>query len=249
MRACLMKSFLTGLAVSACAVCTLAIAGQSNPHTPGALGANDSMSWSQLGPDGSAIVGPFTALSALGVVVTGNFDVSPPDNQGLVAVVCPGASVTPTCSWVNAGPGFNAGDTLLGAFTPDGIGSDGTGPLSLSFSSPVEGVGAWFEAEAYGTYTGAIEAFDGSTLLGAFGAPSDQNGDPVFNSILETSPIITSVEFATSCMKCYELQGFGIDTLLMTDQAPASVPEPSSLFLFAGGLVGVGWRRFAKRSA
>jgi len=219
--------------------------------TPAGLGSNDSTIWSQLGADATTLSGPFSATSGLGVGVTGNFTAT--DNTGLVAVVCPS---NPSCSWSTSGAGMNAGDTDIWAFDPNAGGGAGagTGPISLAFSSGLFGAGAYIEGDTSGQYTASIQAFGVSGSLGAAQTvTSDGSGDPVFIGLLDsTAADITKIQFSlTSCATgCTNLGDFAIDTLQMKDatSAPSGVPEPSSLLLLGGGLIGMGWARRRKSS-
>ncbi len=216
--------------------CAPAFAALTFVTSPSGLGANDSTSWAQLGGDQTQILGPFTASSANGVTVTGDF--SPTDDTGLVADVCPDS---PSCSWGPTSIGMVAGDTDIWAF--DNTSGLGTGPVTLDFSTPLIGGGAWIQGDTAGSYTASIEAFNGATFLGSFTENSDASGDPIFLGLLENPSVsdITGIVFSlTSCGGCTNLGDFAIDTLLMTDTATAT-PEPSSALFLGAGLAGIAW--------
>jgi len=90
----------------------------------GAQSSNDSVDWSQLGADQTAIAASFAATSAGTISITGALSTAGSE----VAVQC---SATP-CSWTGAG--FNAGDSLI--WTSD-AGNGGNGPLALSSVPPL----------------------------------------------------------------------------------------------------------------
>jgi hypothetical protein len=214
--------------------------------TPSGLGSNDSTDWSQLGGDQTDLAGGFSAISVLSIVVSGNFSAG--DNTGLVADVCPSS---PACSWSASGSGMNAGDADIWAF--DNGNAIGTGPITLSFSTPLVGAGAWIEGDTGGSFTAQIQAFDGGSSLGSFALTSDGSGDPIFLGLLENPATanITSIVFSlTVCAGCNgggDTSDFAIDSLLMADQGGAT-PEPASLLLLGGGLTAMAWT-LRKRSS
>jgi hypothetical protein len=222
------------LFTGACLACVSAFAGEVRVTTPGALGSNDSTSWSQLGADETVIAGPFAATSAQSIGVTGNFSAG--DNTGLVAVVCP---ANPSCTWT-AASGMVAGDTDIWAFD-NGTGL-GTGPIDLSLATAVLGAGAWIGADTTGAFTASIQAFNGNTAIApASTSTSDGTGDPVFLGLLDSTADITRIEFSlTNCAGCSNNGDLVIDTLLMTDTV-SPTPEPSTMALFGGGLAGLAW--------
>ncbi len=172
-------------------------------------GANDSVNWSQLGADGTPLGSSAAATSGGGSTVT--LTLTGPNS--LVSVAC---SASP-CSW--NGPGFTAGDNLI--WTSD-LGNGGNGPLTLSFSKSVSGVGALIQADGPGQFTAQIQVFNGPTLLGSFTVTSDTNGDAAYIGVLDQSGTnITSVVFnLTTCVGiCAD---FAIDTVNL-DTAPATL--------------------------
>ena len=209
-----------------------ACAGPILVTSPGALGANDTVSWSQLGSDGSTIPSSFSATSTGGRPITGGLGGS----DGCLAVV--GGSV---CSWAS-GPGFGAGDFVIWAENASGAGS---GPLSLGFPS-VLGAGLWLQANAVGQFTASIKAFNGATLLGTFGETSDANGDGIFIGVLDTIADITGIVVSlTSCAPGCDAADFAVNSLLLKAGRVVTVPEPTSLSLL---LLGAGGLAFFRRS-
>jgi hypothetical protein len=195
----------------------------------------------------------FSATSNLGVGIGGAFS----GDAGLVADVCP---ASPSCTWGSPSstpPNFTAGDALVYAFDPNGSGGNGagTGPISLTFSTPVFGAGAWIDADTNGTYTATIAAYNaGGLIFTSSGQTSDSSGDPLFLGVLDSTAEITQIVLTlTSCPGCgqpgNDTGDFAMDTLLMTDQT-SSVPEPSSVLLLGSGLVGMAWtlRRRSRKS-
>jgi hypothetical protein len=200
-----------------------------------ALGANDSVNWSQLGPDGTIVAAGFGATSVNSVVVSGGLAGS----DACLAVV--GGS---NCGW-NAGPGFTLGDSVLWAEDSGGAGS---GPLSLGFSGML-GAGLYLQALASGAFTASIEAFNGGNSLGLF-SESSASGDGIFIGVLDSVADITSIRLSlTACTASCDLNDFGVNTLLLKaqDTGTGTVPEPATLplVLLAGGGLAMLRRRAA----
>ncbi len=206
---------------------------------PTILNANDSILWSQLGSSESPIPGSFHAASTQGMGVLGSFG---QNSGGTVAVVCPAAN----CNFASA-PGFAAGVSLL--WTEDAAGN-GTGPLTLSFASPVRGFGFDFQLTAPATFSafllkmaGANSAFETVT--------SDNAADPVFLGALDEQADITGLEvFGLTCTPLSpggcSTSDFAIDTVSVT-----TVPEPRTvlcivvaaiLLIFPRARLGRHWR-------
>src|SRR5215469_9539109 len=108
------------------------------------LGANDSVSWSQLGANGTVLGATINATSAKGLAVSGSLAGA----NSITARVC---AATP-CSW--RGAGFTAGDTLL--WTSDAANA-GNGPLTLNSPKKIAGAGAFVQADGPGSFTAQIQ--------------------------------------------------------------------------------------------
>ena len=187
-----------------------------------AQGANDSVHWSQLGADGTTLGSSAAAASGAGSGVT--LTLAGPNS--LVSVVC---SASP-CSW--AGAGFAAGDSLI--WTSD-TGNGGNGPLTLSFSRGVSGVGGLIQADGPGQFTAQIQAFNGAASLGSFTVASNANGDATYIGVLDqTGSNITSVVF--SLIACPGIcTDFAIDTVNLNTAPATLVSLVSSLSTSAFG--------------
>lgn len=176
-----------------------------------AQGANDFVSWSQLGADATLLGSSFKATSVGGVAVTGTLA----GPNSVISVVC---AASP-CSWT--GSGFSTADTLL--WTSD-AGNSGNGPLTLAFGAPITGAGAMIQANAPGQFTAQIQAFNGATLLGSFTAMSDAAGDATYIGVQDASAAnVTNVVFSITACAPIDSSGctdFAIDTLNL-DAGPA----------------------------
>ena len=186
----------------------------------GALGANDTIVWSQLGADATLLTATPSFTSTGGV--TGSVSLAGPNS--LVAVVCPSAA----CSWNLAGlSGFSAGDSLI--WTAD-TGNSGNGPLSLIFSSKnLAGAGAFIQADGPAQFTASIQPFDSSmtSLGGPFTVESDVAGDATFIGVLDsTAGNIHAVTFSiTSCTG--DCSDFAIDKVSLKVPGGAT-PTPTA---------------------
>jgi hypothetical protein len=199
--------------------------------SPGALGANDSVSWAQLGGDGTGLGATFNATSANSVAVTGALIAA----GAQVSVVCPAA---PSCSWITSGAGMNAGDSDIWTVS--------NGPLTLGFTAEL-GAGLWIQGDS-GSFTASILAFNGLTQIGSGTLASDGAGDPVFIGELDSVQDITSIQVGiSSCpsITC-DPTDFAVDTLKLVEPAVARTPEPGTLWLLAAVLPLFVWRGIGK---
>jgi hypothetical protein len=215
--------------------------------TPGCVSANDSIVWSQLGGDSTAVANNTSVISGGGDNGLIAFGTSPNDGE----VVDVGTSWTPVPP-----TGFSSGDALLWAFD-NGTGA-GTGPITLTLTSAVNGAGLWIQGDlpipvgggscANCTFTAQIAFYNGASLLGTYSVTSDPAGDPVFVGAINSplTPIINELVISlTSCGQCNgstgDVNDFAVDALLLNANT-AGTPEPSALLLTAGGLAACAWR-------
>lgn len=218
----------------------LSAAAYSNPGvislatSPAAMGANDSVTWGQLGADGAAIANTFSATSANFDAITGGFS----STVGMVA--------TAGSSWGPATGAFANNDALIWSF--DNGTNSGTGPLTISFPAGF-GAGAAIQADAAGQFTAQIQLYSGLTSLGAESISSDLSGDAIFIGAVNTVADVTSAVFSltsagSSADTANRLGDFTIDTLSLQNPVFAT-PEPGAIFLLGVGLIvlGPGLRR------
>ena len=190
------------------------------------LGANDSVSWSQLGPDGSSI-NPivFVAHSTAGLTVFGS---SLQNLAPSLTLVTQGSTFSGT---------FTNGARLLST-------GPGTGPLTFSFLTPVSGAGVEIQRNLYGSFIAQISAFDGmghalqANLFDyqAGGFSSSTGNPPVFLGVSSTSADIAKIELQVLPATGISSTGFAIDSLQLVNPAVAPVPEPTTYAMLVAGL-------------
>jgi hypothetical protein len=204
-----------------------------------ALGANDSLSWSVLGPPlpGTIVPDPFTGTSLGGLAITG----SSAFGFG-IGEQCP-ASVSP-CWPANFAPGDSVLFTFFSSTTSQG-------PTTLTFGAPIFGVG--FQIGVNGLpgptlFTATIEAFDGSTLLGSFSENGvtnmNEDNSAIFIGVKSSIGDITSVAYNIPTFP----MGDVINQLSLA-ASPTPTPEPATLLLLSSGLSGLSFARRGRRKA
>lgn len=136
---------------------------------------------------------------------------------------------------------FTPGDALV--WSRDVQTEQGTGPITLTLSQAVAGIGAQFQTDFFGPFVAQLEVFSGTTSLGFFTAPGDSNfnadNSAVFLGIIDTAgATITSAVFSiTTCT--FDCADFVINQVSLLQ-----LPEPGTLGLFAVGVLLWGFRSY-----
>jgi hypothetical protein len=202
--------------------------------SPSGIRADGKIDWGDKGPEFTTVSNHFTiavhGVSGLEVTVSqvsGSFTRLDQSSPG---------------SW----PGnFTPGDKLLSTKTT----VSATGPVSLVFNSPVQGVGAQIQAFSTGAFTASIEAFNSSNAsLGSFTLAGDSNAKAdnsaifigILSNAVDISKVVFGVPVATANAQDFLINGPRIQV--------APVPEPKTYtMLMAGlGLLGLIARRRRK---
>jgi hypothetical protein len=147
-----------------------------------ALGGNDFIDWSQLGPQNTVVGSPSALVSNGGL----NASISTSNSTNM-------QRLDQSSGWNG---NFAPGDPLI-------WNQAGQGDLIISFATGVFGVGAQVQADFFGAFTGTISAYDQfNNLLGTFNfnGVSDPNSDnsAVFAGVQDTTADIFKVVFHTS---------------------------------------------------
>lgn len=193
------------------------------------LTADDSIQWSALGGDLTSLTPP-TALTT----------------ANSASATLTGSSVFTVFLGSTYNADFAAGDTVVSAYDLN------NGPLStgieIDFANPVYALGALIQANAFGAFTGTLQAYDSSsTLLGTVTVNStvlgSGSGAP-FLGASTTGNLIAKAVFST------DVAGAAIDTVSIQTSAPSSAtPEPSAFVLMFSSVAALGFgarRRFAR---
>jgi hypothetical protein len=173
-----------------------------------ALGANDGVDWNTISNVGNP---SFTVSSAGGIGVT----VSEPSSQFVKTSQGP---------WFG---NFPAGTVIVYDQGPNG-------PVTFTFATPVLGFGLTVDDAVGGNYTGTINEFNGSTLMGSYITGPAPYG-LMFLGVRDATADITSITISTT--NGFTANSFAFGNLSLVNPAPAgNVPEPASIGSFALGL-------------
>ena len=197
--------FIFGVAASSQASLTLLT-------NRGQVNANDTIEWGQFGVNGDAVPNTLNGTS---------------DGGRLFSAV--GPNVGGGMERLDEGTGwfgdFNPGDQLIWTQAP--------GTLTVYLDESVMAIGAQFEPDVYGDFTGHVEAFDllgddlgGFDLGGTVTANND--GSALFMGIRSSRANIGAIQFSTT----NDTAGFAINQVSMQC---CGVPEPASLIPLALG--------------
>src|SRR6267143_2285221 len=196
--------------------------------------ADGLIDWGVLGSELTTVRQPFTIdvpnVSGLNVTVSqssGDFQRLDQSSPGL---------------WQG---NFAQGDKLLSTRALPGA----TGPVSLAFNSPVQGVGAQIQAFSYGSFTATIEAFNSSNAsLGSFtlagNSTAARDNSAIFIGILsnavDISRVVFGVPVATDLAQDFLINGPRIQV------TPVPEPEAYAMLMAGLGLLGFIARRRRK---
>ena len=121
-----------------------------------------------------------------------------------------------------------------------------SGPLTLSFNTPLSTVGAQIDYNTYGAFTAEIQVFNQNTLLGTFTedgtVTTNDDNSAIFLGATDTDGGITSIVYSVTWnQEQRDLADFAINQVsIAAAPPPVSVPEPATLALFSAGVLGVG---------
>jgi hypothetical protein len=222
---------------SFCAVTIIALAGFAAPTCAAPVGITsssalgtpiDTFDWSQL-PNSTPLSSPQNVTSGGGASGSassaGNaFEVlTESSSTGWTGNFAPGTAVL----W----------DAQVG---PD---------ITFSLANPVTGIGAQIDPDNSGDFTAQITAFaKNGTILGSFSengiGNSNNDGSAIFIGLLDSSADIAKIKFILTAASGGFPNDFAIGTIDTSGPASAA-PLPSSVFLFASALLGLGF--FARR--
>lgn len=198
-----------------------------------ALGGNDLIGWSQLGGNGTSKPNPFTATS----------------NGGLVATVSQ-ASLNTIVIVQNVGwdGNFASHDTM--------IWTNGGGPVTIQFASPVSAAGAQIEPDynltGYGPFTATLSAYSTTgQLLGMTTAVGDSqftsDNSALFIGLRDLSGAdIGSVVFNTTAPN--PAGNFALNEVSIDTTGINAAPLPSCAWGCATLLGGLGLVTILRRS-
>lgn len=194
----------------------------------GALGANDFFDWGQV-----------RVLDGAGNAVAQASPQNVTSNLSRKASISDGVSFTGHIEGTDWFGNFSVGDHVL--FTGDVNDLAAAASMwTLNLNTPVAGLGLQITSSFYVAFTASLEAFNGATSLGILNIAGVTDGSedgtaPFLGAISNGAKIDKAVFTVTSNAGA----GLGVNRLLTTDIAAASVPEPGTLSILAMSLIGI----------
>lgn len=199
-----------------------------------ALGGDDMLDWTQFGE--------LTEVSSpTSFTTTGGATGSVSQLRGKGQIVVQGTSAL-----VN----FATGD---GAYwTQNFNGFSNLGPVSLTFGSPVKGVGTQIASNAYGAFTAFVSAYDANNnLLGTYyedGVSNDKrDNSAIFIGVLSDSFDISRVVFGLSAAPFIGSTADFMFNQVSLVTGVNAVPEPSSFAIAGIGMGSLALLAYARR--
>jgi hypothetical protein len=194
------------------------------------LGAFDSISWSQLGPNNVTLTGPQNVVSTGGVNATvtsvGNqFQTLTQNADSWDGNFAPGAQVLWT---VQKGP-----------------------DITISLANATRGFGAQIQPDSYGVFTAQITAFNaGGALLGTYteNGISTRDGDnsAIFIGLLDDTAEISKIVFNLIAAPGLT-NDFAIGSAEFGNGVTPAVPEVSTWTMILAGAAGIGFAARRRR--
>jgi hypothetical protein len=149
---------------------------------------------------------------------------------------------------------YGRGGNFLGNFASgDQVFYTGnSGPLTLTFDTPLSTVGAQIDANTYGVFTAQIQAFHYGDLLETFledgTVTTNNDNSAIFLGVTDTEMGITSVVYSLIAAPG-RLTDFGINQVSIVAAPPVPIPAALPLFDQRFSWVGLGWMSRRKKRA
>lgn len=186
-----------------------------------AFGANDTMDWTTVGADLALVTNPFSATSNGGLNLTVSQQGANPFQRRTEGVSSIG--------------NFTDGNDLLWT-------NRSNGPISISFASPIAGIGFQINPNGSDTTT-SVELFTASnTSLGLFNLTTNDRAQPSASFLGFTSDMvdIARISIGQPLNQDFIINQLSLITGPTSPPGPVPMPEPGSLAMTCLGLLGLG---------